>query len=61
MRRRVLMGVGAVALGVASVGVMAAPASAANGPITISILGAPNPAPCFLELNLGIIAPICIT
>jgi hypothetical protein len=60
MRRRVLMGVGAVALGVASVGVMAAPASAANGPVTISIFGS-NPSPCFLEINLGIIAPICIT
>ncbi len=59
MRRRVIMGVGSVALGLASVGAMAAPASAAGGPVTITIFGEPNPAPCFLALNLGIIPPIC--
>ena len=61
MRRRVLMGAGAVALGLGSVVATASPASAAMGPIRIELFGDPNPAPCFLNINLIIIPPICIS
>lgn len=60
MRRRILLGIGAAGLAAGSLAVMAEPASAANGPVTISLFGDPNPNACFLHLNLGIIPPFCV-
>ena len=55
MRRRILMGIGSVALGVASVAMTSQPASA--GAIDIP---RDNGTGCFLHLNLGIIPSIGI-
>jgi hypothetical protein len=52
MRRRVLMGIGSIALGLGSVAAVATPASAA--PLEVGGNG------CFLFINLGIIPPIAI-
>lgn len=54
MRRRVLLGIGSLALGVGSIVATAAPASAA-GPVQVG-----GSSGCFLFINLGIIPPIAI-
>jgi hypothetical protein len=54
MRRRVLMGIGSIALGLGSVAAVSAPASAALPPLQLGGNG------CFLFVNLGIIPPIAI-